>query len=661
MSEPSIRDEEVLGKAYDARLMAWLWQYVRPYWKLVALSIAIVIPTFAVELAPAWIVKHGLDSITTHLASGETAGALTPDSPADTNRVEVSDAPGPSVDSGRDFFAPILDPPADMDPWVWLALLYLMVSVIGSGLQFLNMVVMAVTGQRAMRDLRIKIFAHLERMHLGYFDRIPVGRLVTRVTNDVENVAEMFSAGIVALVTDIAKMIGFAVMLFLVDAKLALATFSVVPILIVAAVVFRFRIRQAFRVVRVKIAHINAVIQETITGMKVVQLFTREDRNSRDFDRVNADHRDAWQRSIHYDSMLFAAVEAAEGVTVAIIVWQGMGLAEAGTLYVFIAWMQRFFLPLRDLSAKYSVMQSSMASTERLHELLETEPEVRDPEPGGAVPEPESRSNEERGSVVFENVWFAYNTRPGDEPNDEDWILRDLSFRVETGEKVAFVGATGAGKTTIIKLLTRLYDVTRGRVLVDGIDVREMPQSVLRRRIATVLQDVVLFTGSVAHNIDLGRADVGEEDVRIAATTVEANRFIEDLPQGYRTEIRERGTNLSTGQRQLLSFARALAHGADILILDEATSSIDSETERQIQRGIHKLMEGRTAIAIAHRLSTIRDVDRIHVLQAGVLVESGSHDELLALGGVYADLHQLQTSGDMGPAALGPDDFPLPA
>ncbi len=638
MSAEAIADEEALGKAYDTRLMSWLWQFVKPYRAMIVFSILVVIPVFILELAPAWIVKHGLDAI---VASRDAVATGAPG----------TDILDEVVDAG--FIAHLLDAPEGMATWVWLALVYAFVSVAGAALQFANMVIMAMTGQYAMRDLRVRIFAHLQKLHLGYFDRIPVGRLVTRVTNDVENVAEMFSAGIVALVTDIAKMLGFGVMLFIVDAKLAFATFTVVPIFMVAAWFFRLKIREAFREVRVKIAHINAVIQETITGIKVVQLFTREKRNYDDFDAVNAEHRDAWKRSIHYDSLLFSAVEAAEGLTVAIIVWQGTGMAAAGTLYVFVAWMRRFFLPLRDLSAKYSVMQSSMASTERLAELMNTEPQVNDPEDETWCAARERELESQRGSVVFENVWFAYQ--------GEDWILKDVSFRVEPRGKVAFVGATGAGKTTIIKLLTRLYDVTRGRILVDGIDVREMPQQVLRRRVATVLQDVVLFSGSVADNIDLGRRDVRLPEVEAAAEAVEASTFIERLPRGYQTEVRERGSNFSTGERQLLSFSRALAHGSDILILDEATSSVDSETERLIQRGIHTLMQDRTSIAIAHRLSTIRDVDTIHVLRAGELVESGTHEELLALGGTYADLHRLQNEGQEAPPVEAPLATPVNA
>jgi ABC-type multidrug transport system fused ATPase/permease subunit len=387
--------------------------------------------------------------------------------------------------------------------------------------------------------------------------------------------------------------------------------------------------------------------------MKVVQLFSREARNMAEFDAMNADHRDAWNKSIRYDSLLFATVEVATGITMAVILGVGTGVAEVGIMYVFIDYMQRFFMPLRDLSAKYSVMQSAMAGAERIFQVLDTAPKVADLVETAAVGRPE-----EKGLVEFDHVWFSYGETKGGEtkggetegrsPDEINWILQDVSFRVEVGEKVAFVGATGAGKTTIIKLLTRLYDVDRGCIRVDGIDVRDIPQRDLRRRIATVLQDVFLFSGTLARNIALGRADLSEGDVREAAVAVEAHPFIEKLPDGYGTEVLERGANFSTGQRQILSFARALAHGAHILVLDEATSAIDTETEAAIQRGIHVLMEGKTAIAIAHRLSTIRDVDTIHVLKGGRLVESGSHSVLLGHGGHYARLHQLQSENEHG-------------
>jgi ABC-type multidrug transport system fused ATPase/permease subunit len=492
-----------------------------------------------------------------------------------------------------------------------------------------------------MRDLRRTVFAHIQRLHLGFFDRYPVGRLVTRATNDVENVAEMFSAGIVALVTDLLKMVGFAVALFLVDARLAAFTFLVVPVLAVAAIVFRLKVREAFRAVRVRIARINAYLQEHVTGMKVVQLFTHEERSYREFDAMNADHRDAWYMSIRYDAALFAVVELASGLTVAIIVWQATGLAEVGTLYVFIDWMRRFFLPLRDLSAKYSVMQSSMASAERIFQLLDTQPAVADREASKVVPLRAAA----RGTVEFDHVSFAYQ--------GEDWVLEDVSFRVEPGEKVAIVGATGAGKTTIIKLLTRLYDPTRGRILLDGVDLRELRQADLRRRVAMVLQDVFLFSGTIAENVALERPDVDRAAVEKAVRAVRADRFVAALPQGLETQVRERASNLSAGERQLLSFARALAHGGDVLVLDEATSSIDSETEALIEEGTHTLLAGRTAIVIAHRLSTIQDVDRIHVLHKGRIVESGSHEQLLAIGGVYHRLYRLQYAGQERRAAVG--------
>jgi ATP-binding cassette subfamily B protein len=610
-TDEAMHEEERLGKAYDLRMLRRLWSYVAPYWRQVAVTLLIFFPTFLLELAPAWIVKVGLD------------------------RIILPEMARPGEDDLLLRLGWMLDPPGDIDPLYWLGGLLFVAMILGSAFQFLNTAVMGWTGQSAMRDLRRDVFDHIQRLHLGFFDRYPVGRLVTRATNDVENVAEMFTAGIVALVTDVLRMVGVAVMLFLVDARLALLTFLVVPVLAVAAVIFRLKVREAFRRVRVRIARINAYVQENVTGMKVVQLFTREDRNFREFERLNADHRDAWFQSIRYDSALFSAVELASGITVAIIISQGIGLA-AGTLYVFIDWMRRFFMPLRDLSAKYSVMQSSMASSERIFELLDTKPLVADRDSAAS-------DASGPGAIAFEDVSFAYQ--------DDDWVLRNLSFRVGAGEKVAIVGATGAGKTTIIQLLTRLYEVTSGRITMDGVDLREISQRQLHRRIALVLQDVFLFSGTIAENIGLGRTDVDRNAVAVAARAVQADRFIERLPEGYDSPIRERGSNFSAGQRQLLSFARALAHGADVLVLDEATSSIDTETEALIQAGIHALMEGKTAIVIAHRLSTIRDVDRIFVLDAGRIVETGTHEELLAMGGLYDKLYRLQIRTEESPAA----------
>jgi ABC-type multidrug transport system fused ATPase/permease subunit len=604
-----MHEEEALGRAYDARQLARLWPYIRPYWRFVALTLLVVVPMFAVEAAPAWIIKAGLDRVFTPEAAAPHTGPL----------AGILGA-----------LERMLQAPDGVPPFLWLAAIYFAVMVAQTGLYFVYSLLSAYTGQHAMRDLRRQVFDHIQKLHLGFFDRYPVGRLVTRATNDVENVAEMFTAGMVAAVTDVLKMLGFAAVLFLYDAKLALYAFLAVPVLAVAAVIFRFKARAAYRLVRVRIARINTYVQENVTGMKVVQLFTRERRNFREFDHLNAEHRNAWIQSIRYESALFSAIELAQGLTVALIIWQATGLAEPGVLYVFIDYMRRFFMPLRDLSAKYSVMQSSMASSERIFQLLDTEPAIVDP----VAPARGANGGERRGTVEFENVWFAYQ--------GEDWVLRDLSFRIEPGEKVAMVGATGAGKTTIISLLTRFYDVTRGCIRVDGIDIRQLSQEDLRRSMAVVLQDVFLFSGSVAENIALDRETVDAEAVRAAARAVQADRFIERLPQAYDTVIHERGVNFSGGQRQLLSFARALAHGADLLVLDEATSSIDTETEALVQQGTHVLMEGRTALVIAHRLSTIQDVDRIYVLNKGRIVEAGSHDELLAHGGAYHRLYRLQ-------------------
>lgn len=607
----AFHEEAELGRAADLRLLRRLWEVVAPYRRLVLLTIVMVGPIFLLELAPAWIVKTGLDRVIAPEAMAESEGE-----------------PGGPL-------APLLRAPPGVTPLFWLAGLYLAAMAGFAALQYAQRVLMARTGQAAMRDLRGRIFRHIERLHMGFFDRYPVGRLVTRGSNDVEHVAEAFSQGVVALVTDLLKMVGFAVALFLVDAKLALVTFAVVPFLAAAAVFFRLKVREAYRATRVLLARINATIQETVTGMKVVQLFAREERNLRDFERLNARHRDAWLQSIRYDAALFSVVELAQYLTVAIVIWYGTGIATAGVLYVFIDWMRRFFMPLRDLSAKYSVMQSAMASLERIVQLLDTPPAVREP----ARPRPPAPPGDggRPGAVEFEDVSFAY---PGG-----DWALRDVSFRVEPGEKVAFVGATGAGKTTLIKLLTRLYEPTQGAIRLDGVDLREIPPRELRRRVAMVIQDVFLFSGTVAENIGLGRDDLSFEPIRAAARAAHADGFIRRLPRGYDTELRERGSNLSAGQRQLLSFARALAHGGDVLVLDEATSSIDPDTEAEVQRGIHALLQGRTALVIAHRLSTIEDVDRIHLLHHGRILETGRHADLLARGGLYHRLYHLQHEG----------------
>jgi ATP-binding cassette subfamily B multidrug efflux pump len=614
-------EDENLGKAFDGRLLQRLWHWVRPYRRRALMSLSLVVPAFALEvLAPKL------------LGAGANFWSGTP-------------------------LPAWLAPPGEIDGIWWLGGLFVLVSLANLGLDYVQAMLLAVTGQSAMRDMRRDVFAHIQKLHMGFFDGYPVGRLVTRATSDIESVSEAFTAGLVLLVTDVLRMIGFAVVLFNTDARLAGWTFIVIPPLAVAAFVFRWRVRAAFRRSRVLIARLNATLQESVTGMKVIQLFSREARNQREFEQLNADHRDSWVDSIRYDSALFTVVELAAGIVFSIVIWKATGYGSAGVIVEFVRYMQRFFMPLRDLSAKYSVMQSAMASLERIFLLLDTQPAVRDAVAptmtslGSALAHSTSLGSADsaslraslavpaaRGEVEFRDVWFAYR--------GEDWVLRGLSFRVAAGERAAFVGATGAGKTTVIKLLARLYEIQRGAILLDGVDIRMIPQHELRRRVGMVLQDVFLFGGTIADNLALGRDDLTRETLQRAAAAVEADRFIARLPRGYETELRERGANLSAGQRQLLSFARALAHGADVLVLDEATSSIDTETEALLQRGIHTLMEGKTALVIAHRLSTIEDVDRIYALHHGKLAEAGSHAELLAKDGLYARLYKLQYAGE---------------
>ena len=539
----AMHEEEALGRAYDARLMARLWHFVSPYRGEVLLTLALVAARLPARA------RARLDREDRARSPGRARAGARASAAGSSRRRAGRRSPG------------------------WRGV-YLAVMVAGSAVAYWSALVMSRTGQAAMRDLRAAVFAHIQRLHLGFFDRYPVGRLVTRATNDVENVSEMFSAGIVALVTDVFKMIGFAVVLFLVDARLASLTFLVVPLLAVAAIVFRLKVREAFRAVRVRIARINAYLQEHVTGMKVVQLFNHEERSFREFDVMNADHRDAWFMSIRYDAALFAVVELASGITIAIIIWQATGLAEVGTLYVFIDWMRRFFLPLRDLSAKYSVMQSSMASAERIFQLLDTQPAVVDGEPSKVV---RLRAAEgARGTVEFDHVSFAYQ--------GEDWVLEDVTFRVAPGEKVAIVGATGAGKTTIIKLLTRLYDPTRGRVLLDGVDLRDLRQSDLRRRVAMVLQDVFLFSGTIAENIAVGRPEVDRASIERVARAVRADRFIAIAPAGLR-HAGARARQQLLGRRAPAALLRAGARPRRRRARARRGHQLDRQRDRSPDRG----------------------------------------------------------------------------
>ena len=517
-----------------------------------------------------------------------------------------------------------------------LAGLYLVTLLFELLVEYGGAVLTALVGQKVMYDLRMEIFGHLQRLSVTYFDRNPVGRLMTRVTSDVETLNELFSSGVVTIFGDVFTLVAIMGMMLVIDVKLALVTFAVIPLVWLTAAIFRRRVRDAFRDIRYRVARLNAFLQERLSGMRVVQLFGREAASARRFGELNREHLDAHLRSITIYAIFFPVVEVLTAVAMALLLWYG-GLRvldqtlTVGVLAAFIQYTRRFFQPLQDLSEKFNLLQSAMASSERVFTLLDEPVTVNEPARPAALPRPVG------GEVRFEGVWFRYSP-------DGPWVLKDITFTALPGRTLALVGHTGAGKSTIVNLLLRFYDPERGRITVDGVDIRELSTSDLRSAIGFVQQDLFLFTGNILHNLTLG-APIPAQAARAAAERVGADRFIERLPSGYEHRLGERGRNLSVGERQLLSFARALALDPRILVLDEATSSVDAEAEAQIQRAIAELMAGRTSLVVAHRLSTILHADEILVLHHGEIRERGTHRQLLAGGGLYERLYQLQLRG----------------
>lgn len=613
MSEPvAFHEEEVLGKAYDARLMRRLLAYVRPYRGMALGAIALIVVSSLLELIGPLATAVALDLFI------RPEGAETEVSAAGAQVAEWLAAAGLE--------------PTPAEGIAATALVYLVSLALAFGVTYLQGVVMLLMGQYIMRDLREQIFGRLQELPIAYFDRNPVGRLVTRVTNDVDALNELFTSGLVAIAGDVVLLIGIVGVLFWLDWRLALVTFAIVPVLAALTLWFRVRARETYRDVRVRLARINAFLQEHVTGMAVLQLFNRERRAYRQFETINDEHRVANVRSIFYYAVYYPAVELVTAVGLGLIVWYGggeviAGALSLGALIAFLQYAQRFYQPISDLSEKYNILQAAMASSERVFRLLDREVDVVSP-PVGYAPETV------RGEIRFEDVGFAYT--PG-EP-----VLHGVSFTVEPGQTVAVVGHTGAGKSTLANLLLRFYDVGSGAVTVDGVDVREWDLGRLRSAVGMVLQDVFLFSGTVGGNIRLGDRRIDEERVRWAAREVHALPFIERSPDGFATRVRERGAGLSVGEKQLISFARALAFDPRILILDEATSSIDTETEQIIQQALARLLRGRTSLVIAHRLSTIQRADRILVMHKGRVREQGTHQELLARRGIYYRLYQLQ-------------------
>jgi ATP-binding cassette subfamily B multidrug efflux pump len=615
MSEPQNQhEEEVLGKAYDARLMRRLLGYVRPYLGMTVAALVLILASSGLQLVGPLATAVAFDLFIQPVQPGaETspAAAFVRDQLAAHGLV--------AAELGTRGLAAV-------------AVVYFVALVLTFLVLYAESWIMQLIGQNIMYDLRRQVFGHLQRLPVSYFDRNPIGRLVTRATTDIDALNELFASGIVAIFGDIALLGGVVVVLFWLDWRLAIAAFAIVPLLLLLTAWFKARVRDSFRDVRVKIARINAFLQEHITGMAVLQLFGREARAYREFDEINDAHRTANVRSIFYYAVFYPGVELITAFGLGLLLWYGGGEVLRGTLTLgaliaFFQYAQRFYQPLADLSEKYNILQGAMASSERVFKLLDTPASIASP--AGAY-----RPERMRGEIELENVWFSY--KPG-EP-----VLKGVSFRVQPGETLAVVGHTGAGKSTLANLLLRFYDVDSGAVRVDGVDVREWDLAALRRGIALVLQDVFLFAGTVGANIRLGEATIDEARLAWAAGEVNALPFIERLPQRFDTEVRERGAGLSVGQKQLIAFARALAFDPGILILDEATSSVDTETEQLIQQALDRLLAGRTSVVIAHRLSTIQKADRILVLHKGEVRELGTHQELLAQRGIYYRLYLLQ-------------------
>jgi len=609
-----LREEEALGKAYDSRLMKRLLAYLKPYRWQTAAAVVMLIAASGLELVGPWLTKIAIDDA---IRNGDETMLL------------------------------------------WLGSGYLASLVLAAGLQYGQTLVTTWLGQNVMKDLREEIFRKLDRLDLSFFDRNPVGRLMTRVTNDVDVLNEMFTSGVVTIFGDVFTLIFIVVAMVSLDLQLALVTFAVLPVVFVAAWVFRASVRDAYRDIRVRLARVNSFLQERIGGMSVVQLFRQERPTRERFDDLNEDYLDSHLRSITYYALFFPVIELITSVALALIIWYGGARALDGALTIgviaaFLQYARRFFRPIQDLSQKYNILQSAMASSERIFELLDREPGIANPAA------PVHLDTPVEGRIRFEDVWFRYDTltEEGETPaevvapeSEREWVLKGIDFTVEPGQRVAVVGATGAGKSTIINLLMRFYEPQRGRILLDGVDVTDVPIRELRSRMGLVLQDVYLFSGTARENIVLDRPGIDDERMRQAARRVGIASHIEELPDGYEHELGERGSNLSVGERQLLSFARALAGDPSVLLLDEATSSVDSRIEAEIEQALEEVLEGRTSLVIAHRLSTIQSADRILVLHHGEIRESGTHRELLEEEGLYSRLHRLQFAGSGTTAA----------
>ena len=593
MHHGGIYEEEIAGKAYDTALLLRFARYVAPYRLSITIVVLLLPLVAACRLAQPWIIKLAIDN---HIISGKLAGLEK------------------------------------------IALGFLGILLLESLLSFLEVYLLQSVGQRVMSDMRSQLYRHVMHLPVTWFDRVPTGSAVTRLTSDVEVLGEMFASGIITIIGDVLLLIGIISVMLWMNWKLSLVTFSILPVLLYVAYTFRRRMRKSFREVRARLGSMNAFLNECISGISIIQIFNRERDEEKRFSDLNASYRDANTPVIFWDASLYAMVEALSSIAVALIIWYGggeiiTGALTFGVLVAFIQYIEKFFTPIRDLSAKYSVMQGAMAALERIFALLDTPAKLSQEKSGDfpLVPHP----MHDAPLIEFRDVSFSYQ--------DGNDILNNFNLTVHRGERIAIVGESGGGKTTITRLLTRLYEIERGTILLQGTNIRELDLAQVRRRVGVVLQDPCLFAGSIEFNICLGD-EQARQRVRQAAAAVGADRFIDRLQNGYEEEVRERGSNFSVGEKQLISFARAVAFDPEILVLDEATASIDSASEQMIQEGIKGMMEGRTSLVIAHRLSTIHDADRIITIQHGIKVEEGTHEELLRAEGTYFRLHQLQFS-----------------
>lgn len=657
------QEEQTLGKAYDARLMRRLLKYAKPYWALIALCVVLLLAIAVTDLARPYLVKVAIDD---HILGSNISYVQVEAGVEDEELISVQGYTLRRVKNASDAedvlrfelvrqgdqqllrsvtgdLVLTLSPEEvrelrgiDRAAILRLGIVLLIVVSLGFVLNYIQAYALQFTGQRIVFDIRRDIFNHLQRLALAFFDGNPVGRLVTRVTNDTQNLHEMYTAVLVNLFKDIFMILGIIVVMFRLNVRLALVSLATLPLIVVLTAIFRLKARAAYRETRVRLARINANFAENISGMRLVQIFRQEKRKFKEFDEVNSSHFRASMRELKVFAVFRPSIELVYSLAMALLIWVGggqvvQGAIDFGVLYAFVNYIELFFRPINDLTEKYNIMQASMASAERIFLILDEEPAIADvanPLPMGEV----------KGHIEFRNVWFAYV--------GEEWVLRDVSFTVEPGQTIAFVGATGAGKSTIMNLLSRFYDIQKGQILIDGKDIKELNIEELRRNVGLVMQDVFMFSGTIGENIRLNNPAIDKERVERVARHVNAHHFIDALPKKYDEPVTERGSTLSAGQRQLIAFARALAYDPAILILDEATANIDTETEMLIQDALPRLLAGRTSLVVAHRLSTIQDADKIIVLHRGKIREQGTHQELLAEKGLYHNLFLLQYKED---------------